>query len=237
MDCEIRVPGVNDGAAGNGAPSRTKVGPVSSFLKDSDHYYRAVWKHVKGCSRCDPAEVLRGFLANRDVRHRGETTTLLIEMAEKYRRAMPDRVPAELVREFVVRGVCSWNAFEDRVGSLSAEEIVRAHDMYLIAWKKEILESVKKEKRGRSRMVRRWPFCRGQGEVGWLNDKDHSHLGMKVPERTARAAAMSRDEAMAAGGWDLAVWLITRHDRMTAMEDPDVKYVLAFDMMEEVMED
>ncbi len=212
------------------------VGPVSSFLKDSEIYYRAIWKHVRACGRCDPAEVLRGFLANRDARHHGKTSTILIEMAEKYKRAMPDRVPDELVREYVIRSATSWDVFEDRVTSLSAEEIVRSHDMYMKAWKAEVLEDGKKPRKNGSRLRRTWPFARGQGSVGWLNDKERAHLGFVVPEAVLKAAAMTREQAMKAGGWDLMVWLITRHDRRTALEDPDVRYILAVDMAEEVME-
>ncbi len=231
MDCEIRVP------AGDGGLRRDAVGPVSSFLKDSEIYYRAVWKHVKQCRRCDPAEVLRGFLANRDARHRGQTSALLVTMAEKYRRAMPDRVPAELVREFVIRCASSWEAFEDRVDDLSPEEIVRSHDAYMAAWKSEVLESADaaRKKRGRG-MTRSHPFARGQGSVGWLNDKERSHLGRAVPERTRRAAAMTREEAMKAGGRDLMIWLITRHSWKTTLEDPDVRYIFAVDMAEEIMD-
>lgn len=236
MDCEIRIPGANDGTRGNGAPAKTKTGPVSSFLKDSEHYYRAVWKHVKECPRCDPAEILRGFLANRDARQRGQTSTLLVEMAEKYRRHFKDRIPDDLIREFVIRAATSWEAFEDRVATLSSEEIVRAHDMYVSAWRAEILEDGKKPRKNSSRLRRTWPFARGQGTVGWLNDKERSHLGSPVPEHVLEAAALTRDAAMEKGGRDLMVWLITRHDRQTAMADPDVRYVLAVDMMEEVME-
>jgi hypothetical protein len=233
MNCEIRVP---RGPSSSGQRGADMVGPVSSFLKDSELYYSAVWKHIKVCGRCDPAEILRGFLANRDARHRGQTSTLLVEMAEKYGRAMPDRVPAGLVREFVIRGMTSWDAFADRVTSLSSDEIVRSHDMYVRAWKREILDSAKKAKKGSPRIRRAWPFQRGQGSVGWLNDKDYAHLGLVVPEHVRKAAALTREEAMAKGGWDLMVWLITRHNRETAMADPDVQYVLAVDLAEDVMD-
>lgn len=233
MDCVISVP---RDLSSNGQKRADVVGPVSSFLKDSEIYYRAVWKHSKSCDKCDPAEILRGFLANRDVRHRGQTTTLLVEMAEKYRRAMPGRVPAELVREYIIRSVTSWNVFEDRVTSLSAEEIVRSHDMYMRAWKEEVLEAAKRPKKGSSRFRRAWPFARGQSSIGWLNDKEQAHLGFVVPEHVLKAAAMTREEAMKKGGWDLMVWLVTRHNRDTAMADPDVRYVLALDMAEEIME-
>jgi len=233
MDCVISIP---RDRSSTGKVRDDMVGPVSSFLRDSETYYRAIWKHARMCDRCDPAEILRGFLAKRDARHRGQTSTILVEMAEKYRRAMPDRVPAELVREFVIRGVTSWDVFAERVTSLSSEEIVRSHDMYMKAWKEEILSAAKKPRTGTSRFKRTWPFARGQSSVGWLNDKDQAHLGFVVPEAVLKAAAMTRDQAMKAGGWDLMVWLITRHNRDTAMEDPDVRYILAIDMAEEVME-
>lgn len=236
VDCEITVPGADAGARGNGAPKQTKVGPVSAFLKDSEHYYRAVFKHVKECGRCDPAEVLRGFLANRDARHRGQTSNLLIRMAEKYKRQFGDRVPDELVREFVVRGATAWESYEERVGSLSPEEVVRSHDMYMAAWKQEVLEEGAKGRRKGSRLKRLWPFHRGQGSIGWLNDKERSHLGMEVPAEVLRAAAMSREQAMEAGGWELMVWLVTRHTMETALADPDVRYILSLDIAEDVME-
>ncbi len=225
------VPGANEGARGNGAPPRTKVGPVSSFLKGSEHYYRAVWKHVKGCARCDPAEILRGFLANRDARQHGQTSAMLIEMAEKYKRHFKDRIPDELVREFVVRGASAWEAYEERIGRLSPEEIVRSHDLYMAAWKADVLECARRRKRARTG----WPFERGQASIGWLNEGERSRLGRKIPYEVLMASYMTREDAMGTGGWDLMVWLITRHDRYSALGDPDVRHIVALDIAEDVM--
>lgn len=239
LDCVITIPGTDQGARGNGAPKLTKVGPVHDFLKDSEHYYRAVWKHVKECGTCDPADVLRGFLANRDARQFGQTSTMLVEMAEKYRRHFGERIPEELVREFIIRSATSWETFEDRISRLSPEEIVRAHDLYVEAWRKDVLKSAtpRAPRRKGGRKVRRsWPFARGQGVIGWLNDKSQAHLGRVVPLHTRKAAALTREAAMANGGWDLMAWLITRHSWETALADPDVQYVMAVELAEEVME-
>lgn len=221
LDCVITIPGVDAGARGNGAPKVSKTGPVRDFLKDSEHYYRAVWKHAKSCAVCAPAEILDGFLENRKERHFGQTSSLLVAMAEKYARSFPDRVPKALVREYVVRCMSSWPTFEERVSCLSVKEILRAEELYMESWRERVL------KVGVQPDFKIYhAFYEAQGYVGWLNDKERRATRV-VPPRTRRAAAMSRRTAIYACGWDLAVWLMTRHTWETAILDPVAGGIMA----------
>lgn len=223
LDCTIVIPGVDAGVRGNGAPKVSKTGPVRDFLKDSEHYYRAVWRHVRGCGACDPKEVLDGFLENRKTRHFGQTSSLLVAMAEKYQKGFPLRIPNSLVREYVVRAMSSWPTFEKRVPNLSVEEVLRAEALYMDHWRQKVVKvGVRKDFRLHH------AFYEAQGYIGWLNDSpEREYLGESVPDSVRRASSMTREGALAAGGLDLAVWLVTRHDWRTALLDPVAGGVMA----------
>lgn len=229
LDCTIVIPGVDAGVRGNGAPKVSKTGPVRDFLKDSEHYYRAVWMHVRGCGACDPKEVLDGFLENRKTRHFGQTSSLLVAMAEKYQKGFPLRIPNSLVREYVVRAMSSWPTFEKRVPNLSVEEVLRAEALYMDHWRQKVV------KVGATHRVNH-AFYEAQSYIGWLNDSpERAYLGQVVPEGVKRAASMTRNGALAAGGLDLAVWLVTRHDWKTAIRDPVAGEVMLVLLAEEVL--
>ncbi len=230
IDCEIVVPGFDAGARDDGAPKISKTGPLRDFLRDSDHYYRAVWKHARTCVVCDPAEILDGFLENRKKKHFGQTSSLLVSMAEKYRRKIPDRVPEAVVREYVIRSMSSWPTFADRVSALSVDDILRAESLYLESWRCRVarfggLESFRIHH----------AFYEAQGYLGWLNGREDRAVKV-VPGRVREAARLSRNKAVERGGWDLAVWLVTRHDWMTAAKDPVVGGLMANKLAEHVLD-
>lgn len=152
LDCEIRVDGRETGKAGNGRPESSVVGPVHRFLRDSDFYYRAVFSHLKRCEKCDPKEALDGYLENRVRKHSGETNRTLVEMAEKYRRHFPDRIPEALVREFILRSMGShWKCFSDRAERLSPSDIERGLKVHLEAWRNSVRAAAPKLAKALSR--------------------------------------------------------------------------------------
>lgn len=125
-----------------------KSGPVAAFLTDSDTYYRAVYDHLKGCPTCDPSVVLRAILERRETvqKFRGATSSGLIDLAMRYRKRWPDKVPEDLVRRFVVRGLSPAFDLGDKCvrihfgfgsswisgcGLLRGDDVV---DAFLIAW-------------------------------------------------------------------------------------------------------
>lgn len=99
MDCIITI----KGGAGRGTLVKAKTGPVRDFVRDLDIYYDAVYNHCKTCQVCNPNEILRGFLSNRDtLKKKGKTTNLLVNMALRYERNVPKTDPV-LISEFILR--------------------------------------------------------------------------------------------------------------------------------------
>jgi hypothetical protein len=112
LDCVITVPGK---ASGRGSPRRDLEAPVKDLLTDLTGYYRAVFRHVVGCPRCEPDEVLRRYLHRRESLRKfgGMTSKGLCELALRY-EADPRR-PADpaLVDEFFVRSG-DWRLLQER---------------------------------------------------------------------------------------------------------------------------
>lgn len=102
MDCVITIKGYGSGKrAKQGKTAKDKTGPVRDFIKDLESYYRGVYQHCVECDKCDKNEILRGFLTNRIVRHKGIASDLITKYALKY--AKFPGVDQDLVNEFLWR--------------------------------------------------------------------------------------------------------------------------------------
>lgn len=104
LDCTITVPG---GGSGQGCLKHPKTGKVSELIRDLEAYYKAIYRHCLECRICDPNEVLKRFLENRDKptpnrRTTGTTTALLVNMAAKYVRNVPG-TDVKWLREYLLR--------------------------------------------------------------------------------------------------------------------------------------
>jgi hypothetical protein len=96
MNCIITV-------EARGDLRKTKTGPVKDFIRDLTLYYEAVFDHCKSCKNCDPNEILRAFLKNRETPNkRGYTSGVLVKLAVKFLKSVPNTDP-KLVREFLLR--------------------------------------------------------------------------------------------------------------------------------------
>jgi hypothetical protein len=107
LDCIITIAGTGKKQHNNGY-RKAKTGPISGFIVDLDGVYKAVFKHVAGCAKCDAGEALQAYLDNRTEKgkksdHGGATSNGLIKLALKYEIAKPHQVPASLVNEFLLR--------------------------------------------------------------------------------------------------------------------------------------
>lgn len=106
LDCIITIKG--SGVKNQGHPSRPaedRTGPISQFVTlHMQGVYSDVLKHVVGCSKCDPNEVLRGYLQGRlQDKFFHETSAGLVALAFRYVKRMPGRVKKETAHEFVWR--------------------------------------------------------------------------------------------------------------------------------------
>ena len=181
LDCVITVDGKDKGLGGNSRPKHSKTKPVSDFLRDSYVYYRAVFKHLKSCGKCDPQEALEGFLKNRAGKQRGLTSGMLVKMAERYRKAFPDRVSEKIVKEFTIRSLNSWSSFELRADGLSEQEIVRAHDIGVEAWKESTRKNLIEVKRYIARSDHNKIESLFRTEELFPFHKLQEHLGLLIP--------------------------------------------------------
>ena len=155
LSCIITVPA----GQGNGAPREPMVDNVSRFIKDSDHYYRAVHKHLKSCKDCDPAEALTGYLRNRDGNKQfGRTSGGLVKLAYRYKRDFGDRVPDGVPAEFLERSLASnWPGFmflASKREDIGMPNVMRAIGFEEKAWREEVLDSVKTLKKAASALMK-----------------------------------------------------------------------------------
>lgn len=91
LDCVITIKG--QGVSKSGCLKNDKTGPIHSMIKDLTVYYDAVYRHCRTCRKCDPNEVLKRFLENRDKptsnRTGTNTTSLLVNLVEKFIKNVP----------------------------------------------------------------------------------------------------------------------------------------------------
>jgi len=101
LDCIITVKG--NGIGKYGHSKKDRIGSVSEFCVDNLVLYRAVFKHLKECNKCDPNDVLKTLLLRRKD---GLVTGSLAELAVRYKRNFQstDRL---LVEEYVCRCIDS----------------------------------------------------------------------------------------------------------------------------------
>lgn len=168
LDCIIYVGGKADGFSGHGRPNEGMREPVHRFLRDSQHYYNAVLRHLRECEKCDPKEALYGYLVNRlsKPKNFGRMSQTLMRMAAQYREKFGERVPGPMVNEFLWRGMSSWDEFLLHVESFSQEEIDLAYAAAIESWKSELRYYLRKfehaVKRGGgsqfSHLAQRGPF-------------------------------------------------------------------------------
>jgi hypothetical protein len=193
-------------------------GPVSRFIRDSEDYYKAVEKHLRECTVCDPEEALRRFLKNREERFDGKMSGLLLEMAKRYKRRFKDRIPDELVQAFKVGYFMNWNDL-DLVEELSVDDVRKAYEGYMSCFRKRARKAVSE---GALDRVERYPMYEAQSRIGWRNeDWPRASLENLVPVDVQFYASLSEAEAEEIGGRALAVWLVTRHSWESAIADPD----------------
>lgn len=104
LDCIITVKG--KGRTQQGCLKNDKTGPLHSMIKDLEAYYKAAYEHCLTCKACDPNEVLKRFLENRDKPTSGRTTTntsaLLVNLAAKFVKKVPGTDP-DWLHKYVVR--------------------------------------------------------------------------------------------------------------------------------------
>jgi len=124
MDCIITITGYGSSKKKRqGLTAKTKTGPVRDFIKDLESYYRGVYKHCVECDKCDRNEILRGFLANRMVRHEGFTSDLLAKYAFKYSK-LPG-VDQSLVSELIWRTTFPSTFLLDHAQNLTTRQILQ----------------------------------------------------------------------------------------------------------------
>jgi len=109
-DCEITVKG--DGQGRHGHPKNDRTGPLREFLVFNQVFFKAVRDHLKDCSRCDPAEVMRVYLER--VRNpptkatNGRTSSTFIDHVSKLEKLLARKgsppLPSEVVNEVWLRG-------------------------------------------------------------------------------------------------------------------------------------
>jgi hypothetical protein len=101
LDCIITVKGNGVGKYGRSKKDRT--GYVSEFCVDNTFFYRAIFKHLKECNKCDPNDVLKTLLFRRKD---GLVTGSLAELAVKYKRNFQS-TDWLLVEEYICRCIDS----------------------------------------------------------------------------------------------------------------------------------
>jgi hypothetical protein len=139
LDCEICVEGHDRGKMSHGRPVKSLYRPVREFLRNSDHYYRAVTQHLRKCDICEPAEALLGFLENRKIKNHGMVSNTLMEMAERYQKIFPGRIPDEIIREYTTRSLDNGiDRFLSRINILDEFDIRRAIQILEDKWRSEI---------------------------------------------------------------------------------------------------
>jgi len=113
-----------------------ETGPVSSFVKDDEVLYRAVWGHLRGCKKCDVNKIMRLYLANRDgKKKRGLTTKTLSDYVFRHARTSFD-IDQELVKQFVLR--CpDIRVTIDQQNLLTIEEVIRTFALCQHEWLNE----------------------------------------------------------------------------------------------------
>ncbi len=191
---------------------------MSRFIRDSEDYYKAVEKHLKECTVCDPEEALRGFLKNREERFDGKMSGLLLEMAKRYKRKFKDRIPDELVQSFRVGYFMNWTDL-DLVDELSVDDVRKAYEGYMRYYRKKARMAVLE---GALDRIERYPMHEAQSRIGWKNeDWPRASLERLVPMDVQFYASLSEAEAEEIGSRALAVWFVTRHSWESAIADPD----------------
>lgn len=109
--------------------------PVRDFLRDSEFYYKAVERHLRGCLKCSPGEALEGFLKNREKRQGGSTSQTIIRLALRIKAAHTDRVPDRIVSNFVAGGMISaTEEFHANERWLDDQAWRRAEDVAYTRW-------------------------------------------------------------------------------------------------------
>jgi hypothetical protein len=107
LDCIITCGG-SDRTSHINTLKNPKTAPVKEFIVDLDGLYKAVFKHVIACDKCDASDVLQAYLDNRTRKakpgnHGGSTSDGLIRLALKYEKARPHQVSKDLVKKFLLR--------------------------------------------------------------------------------------------------------------------------------------
>jgi len=121
VNCVITIEGKK---GRQGWTTNTKTGPVKNFIKDLEAYYRGIYEHCLKCPICDPNEILLAFLKNRDARHNGLTSDLIIKMALKYEQNVKN-VKREIVNDYVARAA-STNIIINHSNRFTRNELLAA---------------------------------------------------------------------------------------------------------------
>lgn len=101
LSCPITVVRKN----GYNKPVTHKTVPIRELIVDDEFYYKLVKNHVFECDKCDPVAILQSYLDRRRNMYKfnGFTSATLTELALQYRRKFGDKIPKELITEFIWR--------------------------------------------------------------------------------------------------------------------------------------
>ena len=128
MHCVITVKG--NGVGKYGHPKNDRTGPISEFLVDNQVFYRAVNKHLKDCTVCDPVEILKTYLNRRisNPKFEERVSDSLVKQAMTMERQCAKRGVAcdpKLINEFIWRSG-TWEMNGEPLVRLEIRDIFNA---------------------------------------------------------------------------------------------------------------
>ncbi len=125
QSCRLSVKG--NGCGGHGNFVHDQEGPLERFIVDNQKVYAVVFKHLKTCKDCDPAEVLTKYLERRLSmdKFEGKTSEGLVKLALRYKKQFKDRIPDELVQKFIMKCAVIGNLL-NHAAHLSEDQIIES---------------------------------------------------------------------------------------------------------------
>lgn len=102
FNCIINVRGRDKGLRGYGVNAKSKTGPIYEFIKDSVHYYDAVFNHLLICKICSPEAILRAYMTRHVLRREAGVSQTFHTLAMRYKSRFPSVSP-DLFNEIQAR--------------------------------------------------------------------------------------------------------------------------------------
>jgi hypothetical protein len=105
LDCILTCKGHGQvGGSHRGGTKADSTRPLREFISGSDTYYKMIFKHAKDCTKCDPEEILRAYLNDRQrAKFFGCTSKGLVQLAFKYMKQFPGKIRDDTFKEFMWR--------------------------------------------------------------------------------------------------------------------------------------